>query len=240
MISDWLKILLSSGYVAQGMDYNSKNRNFYKRQDRDLRMRGVKSVSAKSLIGQIKNSSRFHQYKNYLDRMNLDCIYDSECHGLNHNERVSLFTFYLADKLNLTDRELKLALYGAFYHDIGRVDDLTDDLHGERSADMLDGVVFGLNDEEMRILKTVISSHSLDDSMFNNIVKRNDVKNYVLCEKLFKILKDSDALDRVRLEKPLVVPSVLRFNESRELILASYQLYNNYEKIKENLEEKEL
>ena len=240
MISEWMQILLGDDYVVRGIDYFSKNRNFYIRQNKDLKMRRVESLSANEFINEVKGSIRFNLYKKYLSEIKQQHIYDSDCHGLNHNERVSLFAFYLANSLGLTDREMKLALYSAFYHDIGRVNDLTDDAHGKRSADLIGQVVFDVNDDELNILKTILTCHSIDDKNFVKVLNKNKVENVELCEKLFQILKDSDALDRVRLDNPLVVPSMLRLDDSRELILASYQLYDNYEKIKENITEKDL
>ena len=238
MVSDWLKVLLSDDYEVCGMSYYSKNRNFYKSQSKDLKLRGEKSYSIKDVIIDIKCSSRFSLLKNELNKIKKEFIYKSDGHGLNHNERVALFTFYLANAQHLSDRDLKLALYGAFYHDIGRRHDYTDDYHGEKSAELICNLGLNITDEEMDILKTVVTCHSLDDSRFESIVKKNKVKNVKRCEVLFKILKDSDALDRVRLdENPVVIPSMLRFDESRRIILAAYQLFENYEQIKESLEE---
>lgn len=238
MISNWLTVLLSKNYTVHGMDYFGKKRNFYKRQEKDLRLRGVKSIHARDFVKEIRESSRFNLFSKYLTEVKEEYIYKSDCHGLNHNERVALFAFFLVDDMYLSNQEVRIALYGAFYHDIGRKDDLTDDDHGRRSAEMLDDLNLNLNPEELKLLKAVVTCHSLDDKYFYDVAKEYGVQNMEKCERQFKILKDADALDRVRLENPLVIPSMLRFDKSRELILASYQLYDNYEKILELADEK--
>ena len=46
-------------------------------------------------------------------------------------------------------------------------------------------------------------------------------------KKMFKLLKDSDALDRTRLEYPYINLSYLRFSESKSLVPLSYLLEFN-------------
>ena len=237
-MTEWLKVLLSNEYSVGGIRNNSKNRKFYIRQRREAIKNQYSSISAKDFIYEIKRNERFGVFKDYLNNIQTEYIYVSEGHGINHNERTALFTFYLANKEGLSDEDLKLALYAAFYHDTGRMHDFLDDYHGFRSAEMLDRLELDVTDEELDILKTVITCHSLDDSRYQSVVNKNNVYDKKRCDKLFKILKDSDALDRVRLDgNPIVIPEMLRCGCSKNLILASYQLYDNYEKIKEILEQ---
>ena len=80
----------------------------------------------------------------------------------------------------------------------------------------------------MNCLKAIVTAHSVDDEEFNEIAYENKVQDYERCETLFKILKDSDGLDRVRLDYPVVSPRFIRNKEAKEIILAAYELYENF------------
>ena len=239
MISEWLKVLFGKDYAVKGMVPEDVNANYFKQQSRSLKLLGVKSVHLRDVIKHIKNNERYLQYLSYLNNIQKRELYKSDIHGLSHNERVSIFAFYLADKLWLKDKDLNLIMLAAFYHDIGRSHDYFDEYHGTVSADKLDGLGLDLTQEDIQILKTIITAHSYDDSRFKSILDNSGVKDVKRCEKLFQILKDCDALDRVRLINPVVMPNYLRHEESKELILAAYQLMVNYRHITSNLQETE-
>ena len=237
MISDWINELLSEDYVPLNLKWSSRNYCFYSNQKECLIDNGVEVFNLNDFLSFIKSSPRFNMFKRYLSNIKRGFIYKSECHGITHNERTALFSFYLSEKLRLTDDDLKIALYGAFYHDIGRHNDLTDDLHGLKSAEKMHKLKLDLNGEDFAILKTIVTAHSIDDENFYAVARKYGVVDYERCEALFKILKDSDGLDRVRLSYPVVIPHMLRNDESKDIIPVSYELYENFKEIKCCLEQ---
>ncbi len=228
MISDWIRGLLKEDYVLKRMSWDSINYSFYSNQKENLQDQGVENLGLNNFLSVIKTSPRFNVFLKYLENIKREFIYKSECHGITHNERVALFSFYLAEKLGLNDKDLKIALYGAIYHDIGRHNDLTDDYHGLESAKKLHKLNLNLTEDEMNCLKAIVTAHSVDDEEFYEIAYENKVQDYERCETLFKILKDSDGLDRVRLGYPVVSPRFIRNREAKEIILAAYELYENF------------
>lgn len=115
-------------------------------------------------------------------------------HGILHAHRV----LFLADKISrwyyLTKREKTILGLACCYHDIGRVHDGRDKKHGELSCNkiielkLLD--IFELTTEEKDLILRLIAAHCIEDNSFIG-TKRERL--------LFKILKDADGLDRVRL-----------------------------------------
>ena len=95
---------------------------------------------------------------------------------------------------------------------------------------MLSFVSDKYSDEELNILKTVITCHSLSDDKFDFIASRNEIKDIERTRKIFCILKDSDALDRLRLNNPFIRIDLIRTESAKKLILFAYELYFNYKK----------
>ena len=176
----------------------------------------------------IKNSPNFSTFEQLLNDIKKEFLYKSQTHGILHNERVSLFSFYIANTLKLSIRDVELSLFASMYHDIGRTNDLLDNSHGLKSAQKLPNLGLHLTDEELKILQTIITCHSIDDKNFAEIAKKNGVKDFKRANTLFNILKDSDALDRVRLPYPCVRLDMLRTEVSKQLVPLSYKLFNFY------------
>ena len=144
---------------------------------------------------------------------------------------------------NDTNNKTKdILLSAAYYHDIGRkVGDLTVDVgpHSKRSAkkiknmdiEYLDGQNYSTRDKN--ILMAVIEAHEGKDKIFDKICKKYNIaeqdKEYT--KTIMSIIKDADALDRVRLDinyggkmKVNLDANCLRTNTSKQLLNASYQL----------------
>lgn len=115
-------------------------------------------------------------------------------HGILHVHRV----LFLADKISrwyhLTKREKTILGLACCYHDIGRVHDGRDRKHGGLSCNkiielkLLDTVE--LTAEEKNLILRLIAAHCVEDNSFIGTNRER---------LLFKILKDADGLDRVRL-----------------------------------------
>lgn len=133
-------------------------------------------------------------------------------HGIKHTRRVLYLAFQLAKKYSLNPKEWKLLALACCYHDIGRVNDITDYTHGRRSVNKCLKLklpqAHNLSDEEWEIVSDLMHYHAVPDSHFT----RNDQRILLL----FKILKDADGLDRVRFNDLNI--KYLRLPDSKGLI----------------------
>ena len=68
-----------------------------------------------------------------------EALFVSHIHGLGHIERTILQGAFCAMEEALGEEDTRLLLECCSYHDVGRVDDWVDDLHGHRSAQRIGG-----------------------------------------------------------------------------------------------------
>lgn len=129
-------------------------------------------------------------------------------HSYKHAVRVACLVTLIAEKENVSDDDMLRLQIAAICHDIGRTNHKSDVKHGKASAKKAEQI--GLNDEKILDL---ISCHSIADSRF----KKNPNKN------LISILKDADALDRVRTSD--LDTKYLRFGSSHTLIKKAKELW---------------
>lgn len=168
---------------------------------------------------------------NSLENIKTKYIYNSDIHGIDHNIRVSLYGYYMGLKYKLDKCDMKILLEACKYHDIGRVNDNEDDLHGLRSAQKIESFE-KFNKNDMKILSAMVTYHSVDDELFLKIAKIYDVNDIERLRMLCNILKDSDGLDRVRGCGWGLNTKYLRTDVSLEMVYLSYELLYNYQNIK--------
>lgn len=116
--------------------------------------------------------------------------HDSELHGVDHMARVFILQELICDRLEeqgiAVDREV--VRWAAATHDVGRIDDGVDLEHGTRSAEWIEENLYDQMSPEMLDMVTyIVHWHVPPDS-----------EAPVMTTEL-KVLKDADALDRVRL-----------------------------------------
>lgn len=144
-------------------------------------------------------------------------------HGIPHALRVWVHADALAADLDLPAWEREAVCLAAIWHDIGRTDDGTDYYHGAKSA----GKVVGLGLHEgvdPIVLETAlyaVTHHSgSEEHGEQGAVWTSDP---VASLRVFRVLKDADALDRVRLgdlddSYLRYAPSCLRVDRAYELL----------------------
>ena len=206
---------------------NDFNYYYFSEQRQELKDLKINPTKLGKFVNTILTSDNLDILIDTFMNVEYKFIYRSERHGIKHNLRVALYAFYLSSRLKLDRSSVKILLYACMYHDIGRVNDDEDSAHGARSAQLIDRLDLKISEEERRILKTIITCHSLPDYRFPVMAKKYCSNCYEKCEKLYKLLKDSDALDRTRLEYPYINLSYLRFSESKSLVPLSYLLEFN-------------
>ncbi len=156
----------------------------------------------------------------------------SSLHGVRHTQRVHIHAQRLTSELGWGGPDVRLALTAALWHDIGRTNDDVDPSHGAASATR--AVALGLADDlaaaEGEAVLFAIHCHSLSDQA---AVERAERLSLALrlaeperALRILWLLKDADALDRVRLaDFEAADPAQLRRPEAVALIPFAAELY---------------
>lgn len=160
-----------------------------------------------------------------LERLSRDALYMSHVHGVGHIERTMLHGAMCAWAEALGEEDTRLLLTMCAYHDTGRNCDYLDGAHGARSAARLQGLT-GLAGEELRIARAGVEAHSLGDDRMPAILERYAPQDRARAERLARLLKDSDGLDRVRIHD--LNPDYLRFPSSRLRAGFAQALFDRY------------
>jgi len=146
--------------------------------------------------------------------------FKSSLHGAGHTYRVMCNSLVLGKRLKMW-RESRLALCAAFIHDMARKDDGNCTMHGAWAAEEKVPVFrdlflsIGVMPNEIDEIRMAVTNHSLPEEL-------PSFHDYYVTT---AILKDADALDRIRLGDHNLKPDFLRFGESRELIPFAQELY---------------
>lgn len=150
-------------------------------------------------------------------------------HGVGHTKRVLKIALTLAKMKQVSEHDTHLLAIAACYHDIGRKGDGVDDEHGQKSAD--DFLYLGLDKQhdlsykDLYVVLDLIKYHAVDDSNWTD-------DEHLL---LYQILKDADALDRIRFND--LDSKYLRLEESKTLIpFAENLLLNGLDSYEEHEE----
>ncbi len=193
------------------------------------------------------------ELNNILANISTEYLYPSKFHGLYHSEKVAFFAYIIAKYYNLPPELQEIVLDAALYHDIGRTSDYEETTHGLVSARRMDFLktkpIYSNNPLNLELVKTLADAHSLDDSLKQVIFDNHNLpeEKRAVFNTLYNILKDADALDRLRFDKTMksiLNEKFLRLPVSKKLInLSSYinkeyrRLidFHNYTKIKDSL-----
>lgn len=143
---------------------------------------------------------------------------DSHIHNRPHTARVLALALAIAQHMALAEAHIQTLCEAALYHDIGRTNDCVDERHGAASYQLYRRE-WGA-DPAMDFLLTY---HCKEDSDALNELEHLglDIEEtwMLLC-----ILKDADALDRVRLCSHALDTRYLRFTISLTLLSAAHAL----------------
>lgn len=143
--------------------------------------------------------------------------HESNVHGVDHMTRVFIFQEFICDKLEAqgvaVNREA--LRWASITHDVGRIDDGLDMDHGRRSAKWIkDNLSDQMSPEVLDTVTYIVHWHVPSDN-----------EAPVMTTEL-KVLKDADALDRVRLGD--LDLRYLRTDTAKTLARVSTDLYQSY------------
>ena len=198
--------------------------NYYVETRQDLKKADILPITKKQISMIFVNSKFKEKFIQMIKNIQTKRLYKSNMHGINHNIRVAIFVYILANFEDVSIREFEMLIDCAKYHDIGRTDDRMDYNHGLRSAKKLN-FLSNYNQEELNLMKTIITCHSMEDNEIDKYIQIYKVKDINKCKKLFNILKDADGLDRVRLPYPKVHIDLLRTGTAKRIVLFAFEMY---------------
>lgn len=130
--------------------------------------------------------------------------YDSPIHGSTHTRRVNFLATMIMSMEGMDQETIKLIRTAAINHDIGRVNDQTDDDHGIGSVEKLDAHperLDGLTDEQKKLVKFIIREHSISGKENKEHIAKLPEEIQEQYRQLLALFKDADKLDRVRLDR---------------------------------------
>jgi putative nucleotidyltransferase with HDIG domain len=145
-------------------------------------------------------------------------------HGLAHTRRVTALAIALAERLGVEPWQREAVLRAALWHDIGRTHDGGDHLHGGKSAGKVVGLGLhrGLEPRVVEVALHAVTFHSTADRYGEeSAAYLVDPESGLL---VFKLLKDADALDRVRFGAGRLDEAQLRLAPSRGLVRDAWGL----------------
>lgn len=163
----------------------------------------------------------YKKYRNVIDTVG----YSKGVHGTFHVYRVLLHALILSYYLNLEDDDLDILATACAWHDIGRTHDWVDYLHGLHSAEKYKQSTRKYNSD----VYFLIQYHCIDDEKaleeLEEIYKSSTERKRMRL--LFNLIKDADALDRIRLGQRDTDVNYLRLNKSKRMTLVARLLYEN-------------
>ena len=134
----------------------------------------------------------------------------SDIHGRSHTGRVIFHAINLyleyREEYKLTNKELGVLIVTGLLHDIGRVNDEEDYLHGKQSIekiekykDAVDFNWYNLSKEDIEVVKFLVSYHNIPDDLSREALSKTTFPNKERVWLLYTLFCDADGLDRVRI-----------------------------------------
>lgn len=229
-------------------DFSFKNKNPYRDKSFALAVadfqskEGLRQLDLNDVLPDFTQSKEGEFFYNKYSKIE-SSITKTGIHGKGHTNRVSLLAMIIASNEEIfknddNNRIKDILVTSAIYHDIGRI--LYVGPHSNHSAKKvakmdlryLDGKLYSKEDKKM--VMALIESHEGKPSKIDKMIKKykiQDENNINLLRDLNAVVRDADALDRVRLDfnslfnyKVDLNPKFLVNDTSKMLINASYQL----------------
>ena len=158
-------------------------------------------------------------YHIYRDKLIIEYAkaHPTESHSPVHSARVLCLALLLGILHELNHNEMENLATAIVYHDLGRTDDCIEDSHGKRGAELFLKREAS-SDIDKETVSFLIEYHCLDDEVGYEFIKANLGDNERI-HLLYNIIKDADALDRVRFGMHGLDMNYLRLEESKKMTL---------------------
>ena len=160
----------------------------------------------------------------------------SSLHGVTHTQRVHVHAQRLLEHLAWSEADRELVLRAALLHDIGRFGDGVEPGHGASSVERAEaqGLLAHLGAEDAAVVRFAMLRHSLRDGEAPGLAAELAASDDPACRlaeperalRVLWLLKDADALDRIRLGfGECADPRQLRYEATVKLIPFAAALY---------------
>ncbi|MCO5265351.1 MAG: hypothetical protein M9948_05655 [Lentimicrobium sp.] len=169
-------------------------------------------------------TSFYDKYKIHFEEFNLhENQFDnpSRLHGVMHSYRVMIHTLYLGF-ITGREKEARNAFFAAYIHDMARKHDGYCTKHGADAAQHKlpeyaeKFIKNGATQKDLVVIGKAVTLHSTGLEL-----PKEDTDWHTVA-----ILKDADAIDRIRLGQHDLNPSFLRYKETHNCISFGVKLYN--------------
>lgn len=142
-------------------------------------------------------------------------------HKIGHIQKVMLFSQIIALNENLDERQMRILLASAAFHDSGRTKDRDNGEHRVLSAEIAGNYFnenpinpYGITQDEIGIVQVAIAYHVINDTIPGEIDDKtmlklcsdygvNEIEDFEKIKQISAIIKDADALDRARFSSKL-------------------------------------
>lgn len=155
------------------------------------------------------------------DYITLPFHVESHIHNPIHCRRVLIYSVMLGNLYGLSDSEIDILVNASLYHDIGRINDLTDPYHGEKSSVLF----YNVYKDAPKEIGLLMKYHCRDDKYGLEAIK-NFFDDNERTKLLFNIFKDSDGLDRIRDSKEWLDINQLRTEHGKNMVGFADKLIN--------------
>lgn len=180
--------------------------------------------SASYYIKKMKSEGLWSLYQDCAGRIKPETFFrPTGIHGLTHTRHVLFMALLLGWLTNSDLKDLKVLAETALYHDIGRSNDNFDPEHGKKSYAKAEELnLFEVTGQEKSLVRFLIETHCINDRQGIRLLDRRPDLDRDRALHLFKVFKDADGLDRLRIMD--LDARQLRLPESLKLLLMARQL----------------
>lgn len=211
---------------------------------------GLTQLDLKTELQNLTQSEEGRFFREKFESIDKTPIRKYGIHGIGHNNRVAVHTMLIAKHEGLLendeDNKIKdILLTADYYHDIGRIGN--NGPHSKRSARRIEKLDLKFADgkpytrEDKNLVKFLAEGHEGKDQAFEKLAKKYKIpeQHKELAQKMLAVIKDADAVDRVRIDanypfymKTDLNPQYLRTDTSKRLLNVSYELEALYKNVK--------
>ena len=224
MNNNFIEKVINNQFIIKEITKDSSLYDYYKR----IKNYSINFIDYHTFLEYINQSYLKDTYMYLMNNFNKEIIINSDIHGLGHIYRTSLYIFMISTIEKISVSDFKLLIESVLYHDIGRINDIDDEEHGFNAVKKLEFLKDKYKEEEYNLICFMIASHCLDDDVADKILDIYHIKEVDKAMKLLFLLKDADALDRVR-EYPYCDINYLRYDSSKRLLLLACDLFHCYD-----------
>jgi hypothetical protein len=176
----------------------------------------------------ILNDFQTEKFSKYNSMLRREWFFSPDgIHGLMHIKRVLTHSLLLSDEMDYNENDTNLLCLCCIYHDIGRTNDYIDENHGVESCKK----ILRLNlsapekEEDVNIMNFIIAGHCVNDNTAVENIDDYEICDFSRAVRMFKLFKDCDALDRVRID--MLDENYLRYEQSKKYVSYAWELFKN-------------